>query len=200
MNRLSEVASDTPLVFIDTETTALHPDRRVWEVAVIRRDETGTSWRTWQVSDVDLSNADPASLKIGRFYERHHIYRDEGPVEHEIYDLEDEAYVANRVEAWTRGAHLVGLVPWFDADCLDKMLRRHLLVPAWHYHLIDVEAVAVGWLQGKVGQTLTAPPWESEQLSRACDVPPPTDYERHTALGDAIWAMRWYDAITGART
>jgi hypothetical protein len=32
---------------------------------------------------------------------------------------------------------------------LDRMLRAHKLIPAWHYHLIDVENLAFGWLAGQ---------------------------------------------------
>jgi hypothetical protein len=85
------------------------------------------------------------------------------------------------------------------------MLRRHKLAPAWHYHLVDVEALAVGYLHGRhsdvilpdEGYARISPPWKSDDLSRAVGVEPATDDERHTALGDARWAMRLYDAITG---
>lgn len=207
----------TPLCFIDTETTGVHPDRRVWEVAIIRRDENGQQERVWQVSDVDLSNADPFGLNVGRFYDRHGLYGNESQV-----DLVPEKVAARFVEEATRGAHLVGAVPDFDARTLDPMLRRHGLIPAWHYHLIDVEAMAVGWLRaqgygtctcgaydrGEVGHPAEADckifypvtdlPWKSNDLSHACGVEPPTSNERHTALGDARWAMRWYDAMTGS--
>lgn len=188
----------TPLCFIDTETTGVHPDRRVWEVAIIRRDDVGLRELVLQVDDVDLSGADPFGLKIGGFYERHCDYGGKGDSTRAI----PEAGVARYVEEWTRGAHLVGAVPNFDADCLDKMLRRHKLIPAWHYHLVDVEAMAVGWLAAKVAagevfaEEVFTPPWKSDDLSRDCGVKPPTDDERHTALGDARWAMRWYDAMT----
>jgi hypothetical protein len=180
----------TPLCFIDTETTGVHPDRRVWEVAMIRRDDEGQRELVLQVADVDLSNADPFGLKVGGFYERAARYGAPGPGTR----VSTEALVARRVEEWTRGAHLVGAVPNFDADCLDKMLRRHLLIPAWHYHLIDVEAMAVGWLRAKGFNV--EPPWGSDYLSGLCKVELPTDEERHTAMGDARWAMRWYDAMT----
>lgn len=36
----------------------------------------------------------------------------------------------------------------------------------------------------------------THDLARAVGVEPPTD-ERHTAMGDARWAMAVYDAITG---
>lgn len=38
----------------------------------------------------------------------------------------------------------------------------------------------------------------SDDLSRACGVEPPTEEERHTALGDARWVQRWYDHIIGS--
>ena len=190
----------TPLCFIDTETTGVHPDRRVWDVAIIRRDGRGERELVLQVDDVDLSNADPFGLRVGHFYERHVDYSDSDAM------AAVERNVARTVEEWTRGAHLVGLVPSFDADCLDPMLRRHQFIPAWHYHVIDVEAMAVGYLEamrrfnvginGKDADPIR-PPWRSDDLSLACNVEPPSEDERHTALGDARWAMRWYDALTG---
>ena len=194
----------TPLCFIDTETTGVHPDRRVWEVAIIRRDDAGPREVVMQVDDVDLSAADPFGLNIGRFYERHCEYGNDNNATR----CGPERLIARHVEEWTRGAHLVGTVPDFDARTLDPMLRRHGLIPAWHYHLIDVEAMAVGWIAGRArgndpvvgldGKTIhVGPPWKSDELSRACGVEPPTKDERHTALGDARWAMRWYDAMTG---
>ena len=52
----------------------------------------------------------------------------------------------------------------------------------------------------RVLQELSAvlsPDCRSDDLSRACGVEPPTEDERHTALGDARWVKRWYDHIMG---
>lgn len=192
---------NVPLAFIDTETTGVHPGRLAWEVAVIRREPDGNEWTTvFQIEDVDLSNADPFGLKVGGFYERYYRYRadDVMPI------VLSEKAAASEVEIATRGAHLVGAVPNFDAEVFDAMLRRHKLIPAWHYHLIDVEALAVGYLHGQALNANPAPalpwrdlPWRSDDLSRACGVEPASDKDRHTALGDAKWAMRLYDAIVG---
>lgn len=200
----------TDLAFIDTETTGVHPGRRAWEIAIIRRKPSGDE-DVWliQVEDVDLSNADPFGLKVGGFYDRHVRYTD-APVPAKVLTEEGAAYM---VEEYTRGAHLVGAVPNFDAEVFDAMLRRHKLIPAWHYHLIDVENLAVGYLAGlaghghsevtcgplcgKGGAEPAALPWKSDDLSRACGVEPPSEDQRHTALGDAKWAMRLYDAIVG---
>ena len=192
-----------PLVFVDCETDGLRPDRRVWEVAMIRRDDDGER-ETSLFVDIDLSDAEPMALKVGRFYERHPFFGDSTET------VWIEASAASEVERWTRGAHLVGAVPSFDAECLDVMLRRNRLVPAWHHHLIDVEAMAVGYLSrgaypmgvedtGKRPRPWETLPWKSDDLSRACGVEPPSGDERHTALGDARWAMRWYDAMTGGQ-
>ena len=212
-----------PLCFIDTETTGIHPGRQVWEIAMIRRDDIGQHEASFFV-DVDLSNADPFGLSIGRFYDRHPMGRALCVIDDVGEDSISRADAANRVAMWTHAAHLVGAIPNFDAETLDLLLRDHGLIPAWHYHLIDVENLAVGWLQGRRARQNeifdgypiendgaqapglvrwneplkeSTPPWKSDDLSRACGVEPPSDEERHTALGDARWALRLYNAITG---
>ena len=190
-----------PLCFIDTETTGVHPARLPWEIAIIRREPDGTQRETLlQISPVDLSGADPFGLKIGRFYERAAGY---GTTTLDT-EIHREAHAAEIVERETRGAHLVGAVPNFDTETLDAMLRRHGLIPAWHYHLIDVEALAIGYLHGRdtenpagaYSDAATELPWDSNAISKACGIEPPAEDERHTAMGDARWAMRLYDAIT----
>lgn len=207
----------TPIVAIDTETTGVHPDRQVWEVAMIRRDDRGKQGEISFFVEVDLSGADPFGLSIGRFYERHPLGRalSLDPDRRSGAKARLPELAAWTVAEWTHGAHLIGAVPNFDADVLDKLLRKHSLIPAWHYHLIDVEALAVGYLAGavvkraideahmrgdeppQVDWSRFQPPWKSDELSRACGVEPPGDDERHTALGDARWALRLYDAIMG---
>src|SRR5574338_1576276 len=196
----------TPICFLDTETDGVHPGRKVWEVAMIRRDDTGERETQFYVA-LDLSSADPFGLKVGGFYDRHPMGRylsgrtDHAPTTGSEYLWPFSA--AHEVARFTHGAHLVGAVPNFDAEVLANLLRAEGLTPAWHYHLIDVEAMAVGWLAGR-GTGLSSPqdhvmqpPWKSDDLARACGVEPPSDDERHTALGDARWAMRLYDALIG---
>lgn len=202
-----------PLCFIDTETTGVHPDRQVWEVAMICRDDKGEEETTFFV-DVDLSQADPFGLKVGRFYDRH-------PYGQFLSGLDNDntprawspKQAAEIIACWTHGAHIVGAVPNFDTETLAPLLRDHGYLPAWHYHLIDVEALAVGYLahleQANMAAlrevdpnvqfkpSLATPPWTSDTVSRALNVEPASEDERHTALGDARWAMRLYDAVMG---
>lgn len=188
----------TRIVFIDTETTSLRPDRRAWEVGLIVR-ETGWDDREHQwfirSEDLDLGNADVISLNIGRFYERHPSFR--GMVNR----LASEAEVMAAVEKLTRGAHLVGAVPNFDAEVLGARMRAHGICPSWHYHLIDVEALAVGYLRAldaaPDGNDPDIPlPWKSDDLSAALGIEV-SDEDRHTALGDAKWARAIYDKAAG---
>ncbi|ORJ92594.1 hypothetical protein A6F55_23820 [Prescottella equi] len=194
---------NAPLVFIDTETTSLHPvHRRPWEIAMIRRHNGTTTSCLIQVADVDLADADPRSLDVGRFWERHAGYRD--PAKYVASDREPvpllEYDAARQVAEFTAGAQFVGVNPAFDADVLDRMLRRNRLMPLWDYHLLDVPAMALGMLHAQAEMQVieSAPelPYRSYQLSQLCGVNPPTESERHTAYGDACWVELWYDAIT----
>jgi DNA polymerase III epsilon subunit-like protein len=197
------------ICFIDTETTSLRHDRRAWEIGIIARDGGKDIEHSWliEADDLDLGNADVMSLKIGRFYDRHPQYRlDREP---ELTDCEDEGEALRHIEAITRGAHLVGAVVSFDADVLGQRMRAHGICPSWHYHLVDVEALAVGFLAGSPAygaspagskqretRDLIAPPWKSDDLSAALGITV-TEDERHTALGDAKWARAIYDAVMG---
>lgn len=203
----------TPIVFIDTETTSLRPDRRAWEVGMIRRaDHRDADQETSffiHIDDIDLPNADPFALDVGRFWQRHPQAVTDARVGYEVHDFEDTSMwstlrgevldagtAAQVVRLWTHGAHLVGAVPSFDAEVLAALLRDNWLTPTWHYHLIDVENLAVGWLAGR-GETVL-PPWKSADLSRMVGVDAATDEERHTALGDARWAARIFDRVMGS--
>jgi DNA polymerase III epsilon subunit-like protein len=187
----------TPIVFIDTETDGLRPDRRAWEIAMIRRDDTGERTCTLLL-DIDLPAADPFALKIGGYYDRHPRGRYLSGQEEKLdYVAIDPAeYAAAAVARMTHGAHLVGVNPAFDAGTLEPLLHRHGLTPGWHYHLIDVAVMALGYLHARNAPG-TALPWKSDQLGEALGVEPATTEERHTALGDARWAQRMYDAMTG---
>jgi DNA polymerase III epsilon subunit-like protein len=206
----------TPLAFIDTETTGLDPDlHQLWEVAaIIERNGVATE-HVWQLP-VDLGRADPMALKIGRFHERRRVAE----------ALTQPRVFAETFARLTAGCHLVGAVISFDEERLRRLLRHQHECPMWHYHLIDVEALAAGWLfadatrcdedyerraadpespgwekaMGVLGagwrRSTATPPWNSEELSKAVGVDP-EQFDRHTALGDARWARALYFAVMG---
>lgn len=171
----------TRLAFLDTETTGLDPDRHeIWEVALIVREEDGSEATfLWQLP-VDLGRADPVALKIGDFHTRR------ASVQSGLTSL---SHFARCFAHRTAGAHLVGAVISFDEERLRKLLRANGACPEWHYHLVDVEALAAG----KLG---SGPPWDSAELSRAVGVSD-NPFAKHTAMGDALWARAVYDAVMG---
>lgn len=217
-----------PVCFVDTETTGLDPDRHsIWEVALIT--PSGDE-HVWQFPVVEIE-ADPFALDIGRWWERR------WGTTNDVSDI-DAKYNAHNPKArrknfpdegraitpgldWCRyfqrltaGLHLAGAVVSFDEERLRRLLRSNGVVQRWHYHLIDVEALAAGWLAGiradaadmdptgdpgneHEGNMDTArPPWKSDDLSRAVGVDP-DQFDRHTALGDARWAKAMYEAVMG---
>lgn len=190
-----------PVIFCDTETTGLDPDRHeIWELALIT--EEGREY-CWQLP-VDLARADPTGLRVGRFYERRRAISGLSHVQslHRVMYPAREgqelkwdavglpvAYTAETVALMLDGCHIVGAVPSFDAAFLTRWLNAHGQAATWHYHLVDVEALAAGRLGAE-------PPWNSEDLSRGVGVDP-EQFDRHTALGDARWARAIYEAVLG---
>jgi hypothetical protein len=138
-----------PLLFLDTETTSLRTDRQVWNIGVIRRDVDHEERHELIVSDVDLSEADPNSLAMNHFWDRHP--RHGGNPGRAAVVEGDQA--AELVEEWTRPTRsgpvcVVGDVPDFDTHCLAAMLRAHRRVWPAHYDKVDIKDRVVGWLAG----------------------------------------------------
>jgi len=218
-------------VFIDTETTGLDPDKHsIWEVALITPDGAEHVWQF----PVDEMAADPFALNIGRYWERrwpHDItevsasdavyeahtpksrrknFPDQGRALPHLGGFAGEMW-CRHFRDLTAGCHLAGAVVSFDEERLRRLLHSHGVLHRWHYHLIDVEALAAGWLNRHAAvlensqrsideaatlRELASPPWDSDGLSAALGVTV-SDEDRHTALGDARWARALYDAVMG---
>lgn len=206
------------LAFTDTETTGLD-DRRhdIWEVALITVTDSEPDDGTQKVEEfvwqlpVNLTEADPIALNIGRFHDRrlpgvdHYVAGTpddmdidgwkrrteqalEGSTEEKSYVVPEgwmRQWSAQFVEL-TRDAFLVGNVISFDEERLRKLLRLHDQTPMWNYHLIDVEALVAG----KLGMQ---PPWRGSTVAEAIGCPAPAD--QHSALADARWAREIYNAV-----
>lgn len=241
----------TRLVFLDTETTGLDPDRHeIWEVGCVVREEPTEQERSaaaragktidvdrreyvWQLP-VDLSKADPIALNVGQFFTRrgdlgttnyfpgHDAFDQTGklgevsttgkPLAPKVLHPANLPWWCDLFSRLTWGAHIVGAIPSFDCDRMARLFARHGACPGWHYHLEDIEALAVGFAIGRchgiaiagdvvrfpaaveAAHTARAHPWRSEDLSRAVGVNPET-FDKHTALGDARWAEAVYDAV-----
>ncbi|GAB4988593.1 hypothetical protein MAHJHV61_35910 [Mycobacterium avium subsp. hominissuis] len=177
------------LVFLDTETDGQHQSCRPWEIALIRRDQAGEHELTIfvDVADLDQAYSDPAALQISGFHTRHPQF---GAPLHAGQQVLAEAAAARAVCDWTAGASVFGINPGLDHACLVAMLSRHGLVPQWFYEPQDVAALAKEHLLTRG----VMPAHDIELLSQQCGVVVPGP-QRHTALGDARWACRWFDQL-----
>jgi hypothetical protein len=212
-----------PIVFVDTETTCLGPLARPWEIAVIRRDPPAPQplgARGLAIKRADQrsvfhveyefatlpAGTSPKALEVGGWLSRGapgSTYLDDLPAG--VHTLAaSEAEIAHALaELFDGDPVMVGVGVHFDAAVLSSMFQRHGLEPEpWHYALVDLKAATWGWFQSQVGTiATTAPqlqlPMSSEKLAAAIGVEPASGEERHTALGDARWAARWYDRLTG---
>lgn len=175
----------TALCFVDCETSGLGPDDEIWEFAGRRREPDGTVEECHLFIFHDIKK--PQHLPTSFFKD----YRARLP---RLQDTTPRHIAATIIQRFTLGAHLVGANPAFDAEKLGILLRAYDLEPHWHYHLIDIEALILGYLTG-AGATVN-PPWKSEDLSKKIGVDP-ANFERHTALGDVAWVEAQWDVVFG---
>lgn len=176
-------------VFLDTETTSLNPrSRQAWEFGYVKRTEAGDESKAFFI-EVDVRDADPASLKFGKFYERHPTAR------YTYGSVYPAAAAAKMIDRLTRDAMLVIANPHFDLTHLERLLYDNGFCPGWHYRPICIESMAFGFLASR-GEEVQIP-WKSDTLAAQCGLDL-SQYERHTALGDAEFVRDWYDAITTA--
>jgi hypothetical protein len=199
----------TAIAFVDCETS--HLDSTIgdaWEVAVIRRDHDGVETETlWHIR-IDLAQADPESLKIGRYSERFAVPDGVDAVELRTYadgstlrEHLTHQHVRDAIGELLAGAVLVGSNPGFD----DRFLRKLLGAAPWHYRPVDIATLAAGSQLGTARalrsfggelreSDLPSLPFSSRGLSRWLGVEPPDSEAAHTALGDARWARDVWDA------
>ncbi|MGO2360481.1 MAG: hypothetical protein ACTH6N_05055 [Brachybacterium tyrofermentans] len=189
---------DRKLVFLDIEATSLDTlTARPWEIATIERWPSGAERRTTiMISDVDTTHADPKSLEFGRFDERH---VQDGRARWLTESL-TALWIARRMRETAEHGRplLVGsAVGTYDAPILAAMLARHGFVPEWHHHPIDL----MTWAQAREAEspfgTISLREHSSYDLSELAGVPRPAAAVAHTAMGDALWARDWWDAIKG---
>lgn len=111
-------------VFVDVETTGLDPEKhQVWEIAYAT--DSGPVKSSFVKHTLDGAN--PESLVISQYRERHHFGG---------YDAVFEAEMQGALE----GATLVGSNPRFDAAFLKARWGNE----PWHYRLLDVCAYVAG--------------------------------------------------------
>lgn len=231
-------------VVLDTETTSLDTrNGDLWEVATIVRDtdkpKTSIQESWWQVRP-DLLHADPNSLRVSRYYERakmlgceigagvelaatdcrpvdalvENVYGKAAKQGDVIHQLSGEG-IARALAEQLDGATIVANNPTFDRGFLAKFLQNYGQVLTASHRMIDVRALAMGYMHGRLRNRTVAeeftgdPAAEALAASWLSDWPDassvdwrvlnvnPDLYEAHTALGDARLVRDVINAITG---
>lgn len=189
------------VVIVDLETTGLDPDRHhIWEVAVIVRDHRTPHYDgEWHyMMRPNLSAADPAALRVGRYYERAPKVLADPLVQAYVLDRPFTAHahtpsgpvarmaVAARLAMLLDDAALVGCNPTFDAAFLSRFLRAHGQSPTWHHRLVDVYSLAAGYLAGTRDGYNTSARWLADAHNGAsgpgCQVADP-ELDTTTVVG-----------------
>lgn len=196
------------VVSIDTETLSLHAAGEIWEFGAVRRNADGTHRTlTLMLAYPNLRNADAQALAVGRFYERH-PHAPVAPGERARLHARTAARpaFAREIAEFTHGAILLVNNVAFDVPRLERLLASEQLRPGWWYKPVDVVDMCRGRLAADLDPEVFAEVvdvhgpvvgWGSSLIGELLGVAQQRDDERHTALGDARWVLRLYDAALG---
>lgn len=187
------------LIFLDTETTGLELDSDIWEFYAVKRSSRGEEELHMFIEhDYDKCLGLP-----DRFLEDH--------LDRYAHGVTRESAAEGIVEFFGAPAEwptVVGMNPSFDTQRITRLLRKHWpenpdapgkMLEPWHYHLIDLGPMMLGYIRGRYPNRSPALPYKSDELSQLLGVDPPAPSARHTAVGDVRWATRVYDHIMGGQ-
>lgn len=174
----------TPLVFLDTETCGLKLEDPIWEVAALRLDLDGTMTMTQFFVEHDR---DPV-LSLPEPFRSDHDARFVPARAKTIDWAAAEVMEIFKPDGRGNKPHLVGANPAFDAYRIEVQFG----VSPWHYHIINVEDLALGYLTAK-GQHPPIP-WSSDDLAERLNINT-SRYARHTAMDDVLWVRDIFFAV-----
>ena len=144
------------IVFVDTETLGLDIASPIWEFAAIRRFEDDINGETTESEMHLFIHHDPGvwldTLREDFLADYSARFDETGAF--------CKASAARTIASFLSGQPtLVGAVPDFDTNRIRHQLLTPVGIPEpWHYHLVDVENLIVGYLAGR--GTLLPPPWD----------------------------------------
>ena len=187
-----------PIVSIDTETLGLAIEHPIWELALIRREPDGAQVEHHWFVQHSAKLADQADLPESFMADYRARYDADAAI-----DCPDLAIILRHLLRPLDGQQpiLIGSNPSFDAERIGYQIADDL-PDLWHYRAVDVATLAAGWIKGRdaainaVGSDAQSTlPWKSDDLAASIGIKPAKG--RHTALGDARWALAVWDRVMG---
>jgi len=184
------------VAFIDTETTGLHPEFcDIWEIAIIVDD-----------SEHLFHPEIHKSAHIDEWVREHTRFSEYGNLD----DKQPPWVVMEKVADLLGGRHLVGACPWFDSERLARMWRTYTAGgnvlenhnTPWHYHMIDVENLMIGYIAGRNYSTGNKDfpvgiPWKHAELEEKTGTNRQAEGTKHTAMGDARQVKHVFECFFG---
>lgn len=169
---MTEPTPERPLLFVDTETTGLHPEACAFELAWKRED--WDSVRTLILPHT-LYGADPQALKVNRYRERGiDKWTTAGEIE------------IDRFRQDATDATLVIANPVFDVPHLMSLIGFQV----WHYRIIDIETYAMPILGHSRPQGMSTIYRELTELGYRLPEPDHTAGRDVEALESAFYILR----------
>ena len=189
--------TNPPIVSLDTETLGLAVHHPIWELALIRREPDGAQVEHhWYVRHDDLAGDPDLPESFRTDYESRYDA-------HAAIRTRDLAVILRHLLRPIDGQQpiLIGSNPSFDAERIGYQIADDL-PGLWHYRAVDVATLTAGWIKGRdaainavSSDALPTLPWKSDDLAASIGIEPAKG--RHTALGDARWALAVWDRVMG---
>lgn len=176
---------------VDVETSGLDPEQhQLIEVGMVIETSTGIEEMSFTL-DFEYEMADPKALEVNGWGNR------------EFGPTVDPSWAAGFIFDNTKGRHLVGKNPHFDAAFLAHFLLGGGIEPGWHHRLVDVGALAWGYYQANCRVNMRGnwpQPPNVEKVEELVGINRQTvvgedgkDY--HSALNDARWAYEVFREV-----
>jgi len=174
----------TPIVFLDTECTGMDLDADIWELGALRREPDGRRSELHLFLSHDVRKA----MRLREPFHSDYVAR--LPDDTQLVPARQAAVMLTRFIGYD--AVVVGAVSSYDCQRLAVLFARYrMAVPPWLYTMVDVYALAAGYLQAR-GEAVDYPV-RVDQVSRGLGVDA-DHYSRHTAMGDVMFVEEIFDA------